>query len=69
MRNPGRGAHAAVMAGLAASTAPCIVVIPADDDFNSAILDRMVALAQQGQRHRLREPIYAAAEKWKAAPG
>lgn len=48
VRNPGRGAHAAVMAGLAASTAPCIVVIPADDDFNSAILDRMVALEQQG---------------------
>jgi glycosyltransferase involved in cell wall biosynthesis len=48
VRNPGRGAHAAVMAGFAASVAPMVVVYPADDDFNSAILDRMAALAQQG---------------------
>jgi len=48
VRNPGRGAHAAVMAGFAASTAPLVVVVPADDDFNSALLDRMVALARQG---------------------
>src|SRR3569833_323692 len=34
MRNPGRGAHAAVLAGFAASTAPFVVVLPADDDFN-----------------------------------
>src|SRR3569833_3488492 len=34
VRNPGRGAHAAVMAGFAASTAPFVVVLPADDDFN-----------------------------------
>jgi hypothetical protein len=36
------------MAGFAASTAPLIVVYPADDDFNPGILDRMVVLAQQG---------------------
>lgn len=48
VRNHGRGAHAAVMAGFAASSAPLIVVYPADDDFNAGILDRMVALAQQG---------------------
>jgi glycosyltransferase involved in cell wall biosynthesis len=48
VRNPGRGAHAAVMAGLAASTAPQVVVYPADDDFNAGIIDRMVALARQG---------------------
>ena len=49
-RNPGRGAHAAVMAGLAASTAPVVVVVvyPADDDFNAGIIDAMVALARQG---------------------
>lgn len=46
--NPGRGAHAAVMAGFAASTAPFVVAYPADDDFNAAILDRMVAAALQG---------------------
>jgi dolichol-phosphate mannosyltransferase len=48
VRNPGRGAHAAVMAGFAASSAPLVVVYPADDDFNPGILDRMVALARQG---------------------
>ena len=48
VRNHSRGAHAAVMAGLAASTAPLIVVYPADDDFNAGILDRMVALAREG---------------------
>jgi glycosyltransferase involved in cell wall biosynthesis len=48
VRNPARGAHAAVMAGFAASTAPQVVVYPADDDFNPGILDRMVQLALQG---------------------
>jgi dolichol-phosphate mannosyltransferase len=48
VRNPGRGAQAAVMAGFAASTAPFVVVFPADDDFNANILDSMVALARQG---------------------
>jgi glycosyltransferase involved in cell wall biosynthesis len=48
VRNHSRGAHAAVMAGFAASTAPLILVYPADDDFNSGILDRMVTMAGQG---------------------
>jgi glycosyltransferase involved in cell wall biosynthesis len=48
VRNHGRGAHAAVMAGFAASTAPIVVVYPADDDFNAGILDPMVALARDG---------------------
>ena len=48
LRNPGRGAHAAVMAGFAASSAPFVAVYPADDDFNAAILDSMVLLAAQG---------------------
>ncbi len=48
IRNPGRGAHAAVMAGFAASTAPSVVVYPADDDFNAGILDRMVEMARGG---------------------
>ena len=48
VRNPSRGAHAAVIAGFAASTAPLIVVYPADDDFNPGILDRMAALAGHG---------------------
>ena len=48
VRNAGRGAHGAVMAGFAASTAPVVVVYPADDDFNAAIVDRMVALVRGG---------------------
>ena len=48
VRNPGRGAHAAVMAGFAAATAPIVVAYPADDDFNAAIIDRMVALVHGG---------------------
>ena len=48
VRNPSRGAHAAIMAGFAASKAPVVVVYPADDDFNPGILDRMVAHARQG---------------------
>jgi glycosyltransferase involved in cell wall biosynthesis len=48
VRNRGRGAHQAVMTGFAASMAPFVVAVPADDDFNAAILDKMVALARQG---------------------
>ena len=48
VRNPSRGAHAAIMAGFAASTAPLVVVYPADDDFNPGILDKMVEQARQG---------------------
>ena len=36
------------MAGFAASTAPFILVYAADDDYNACILDRMVALAEEG---------------------
>src|SRR5260370_29423725 len=38
VRNPTRGAHGAVMAGFAASTAPIIVAYPPDDDFNARII-------------------------------
>jgi glycosyltransferase involved in cell wall biosynthesis len=48
IRNPGRGAHQAVLAGFAASTAPFVVVYAADDDYNAAILDRMLELAGSG---------------------
>jgi glycosyltransferase involved in cell wall biosynthesis len=48
VRNRARGAHQAVMTGFAASSAPLIVVMPADDDFNAGILDRMCDLARQG---------------------
>jgi glycosyltransferase involved in cell wall biosynthesis len=48
VRNCERGPHAAVMSGLKASTAPFIVVYPADDDYNAGILDEMVSKAQEG---------------------
>jgi glycosyltransferase involved in cell wall biosynthesis len=48
VRNRGSGAHSAVLTGFAASTAPLILVLPADDDFNAAILDSMVRLARGG---------------------
>jgi dolichol-phosphate mannosyltransferase len=48
VRNPGRGAHGAVLAGFAASSAPIVVVYPADDDFNAGIIDRMAALMNEG---------------------
>jgi dolichol-phosphate mannosyltransferase len=34
VRNHGRGALGAVLAGFAASDAPCVVTFPADDDYN-----------------------------------
>jgi dolichol-phosphate mannosyltransferase len=48
VKNPSRGAHHAIMAGFAASTAPFVVVYPADDDFNCGVLDKMVAVGKQG---------------------
>src|ERR1700716_3050478 len=48
VRNAGRGAHSAVMTGFAASTAPFVLMYAADDDYNAAIVDRMVALARNG---------------------
>lgn len=46
--NSGRGAHRAVMTGFAAATAPCVLVFPADDDYNTGMLDKMVAAADAG---------------------
>jgi dolichol-phosphate mannosyltransferase len=48
VRNAGRGVHAAIMTGFAATTAPVILMFPADDHINAPMIDRMVALAQGG---------------------
>jgi dolichol-phosphate mannosyltransferase len=48
VRNRGRGPHSAVMTGFAASAAPFVLMYPADDDTNAAMLDSMVALARGG---------------------
>lgn len=48
VRNRGRGAHAAVLTGFAASNAPLVIVLTADDDYNAGIIDPMVAKALAG---------------------
>jgi dolichol-phosphate mannosyltransferase len=48
LRNRGRGAHSAVMTGFAASSAPFVLMYPADDDYNAAAVDRMVELGRDG---------------------
>jgi glycosyltransferase involved in cell wall biosynthesis len=48
VRNAGRGAHGAVMTGFGASRAAFVLMYPADDDYNAAAVDRMVALAREG---------------------
>jgi glycosyltransferase involved in cell wall biosynthesis len=46
--NRSRGAHGAVLSGFAASTAPFVMMYPADDDYNAAMLNTMVEKAQEG---------------------
>ncbi len=48
VRNKGRGAHGAGLTGFTASSSPCAVVFPADDDYNANIIDAMVAQAESG---------------------
>jgi glycosyltransferase involved in cell wall biosynthesis len=48
VKNTGRGAHGAVLTGFAFSTAPAVIVFPADDTFNAGILDKMYAKFRQG---------------------
>jgi dolichol-phosphate mannosyltransferase len=48
IKNQGRGAHGAIMTGFQASTAPAILVFPADDTLNAGILDRMYDAIQGG---------------------
>ena len=48
VRNRARGAHSAVLAGFAMSSAPFVLVFPADDDYNAGMLDAMVGKAQTG---------------------
>jgi GT2 family glycosyltransferase len=48
VRNNGHGAHQAVMTGFAASSAPFVLMYPADDNYNAGILDTMVAMAECG---------------------
>ena len=40
-KNEGRGAHSAVLTGFRRSTAPVVIMYPADDDYNPGLADRM----------------------------
>lgn len=42
VRNRGAGPLGAVLSGFAASTAPCVIVFPADDDFNAPRLNTLI---------------------------
>ncbi len=48
VRNAGYGVHGAVITGLRRATAPCILVMPADDDYNAPSIDAMVRLMEKG---------------------
>jgi len=48
VKNRGRGAFGAVTSGFADSRAAAVLVFPADDDYNAARLDAMVAKFREG---------------------
>jgi dolichol-phosphate mannosyltransferase len=48
VKNRGKGALGAVLTGFADSTAPAVLMFPADDDFNAPHVDEMVALFRAG---------------------
>src|SRR5262249_5240366 len=47
-KNRGKGAFGALVTGFAESTAPAVLVFPADDDYNAPRLDAMVARFREG---------------------
>ena len=48
VKNRGVGVHGAIITGFGASTAPAVVVFPADDTHNAGIIDRMVEQFEDG---------------------
>jgi len=48
VRNEGRGALGAIVTGFGRSSAPAVLMMPADDDYNAPRLDGMVALVREG---------------------
>ena len=48
VRNRGRGVLEAILTGLSASTAPCIITFPADDDYNAGRLNDLIRRFQEG---------------------
>ena len=48
VRNRGRGVLGAVKTGFAATTAACVITLPADDDYNAARLNDMIRRSREG---------------------
>ena len=48
VKNPARGPLQAILAGFRATTAPAVLMIPVDDDYNAPIIDAMVAKIRDG---------------------
>src|ERR1044071_4626051 len=48
VKNQGKGALGAVLTGFKVSTAPAVMVLPADDDYNAARFNAMVEKFRQG---------------------
>ena len=48
VKNEGKGALGAVMTGFQHAEAPCVLMMPADDDYNAHRLDEMVRLMLDG---------------------
>ncbi len=48
VRNRGQGIHSAVVTGIYVSTAPAVLVFPADDKENAGIIDHLVSACRQG---------------------
>jgi glycosyltransferase involved in cell wall biosynthesis len=48
VKNRGQGALGAILTGFAASSAPAVLMMPADDDYNAPRIDSMVDMARQG---------------------
>ncbi|HAH31263.1 MAG TPA: glycosyl transferase family 2 [Elusimicrobia bacterium] len=48
VKNRGKGVHGAIVTGFEVSRAPAVLVFPADDDYNAAIVDKMYALFGEG---------------------
>lgn len=48
VKNLGRGPNQAVISGIAASTAPAVLVHMADDDYNAPLIDQMYEMLEDG---------------------
>lgn len=48
VRNEGTGVHGAIMTGFRRSTAPAVLVYPADDDVNGGIIDALYRCCSEG---------------------